>query len=390
MRTISQLVNLYALANSMEFKLRYKYDGGQTCRPIGATVDSAATPVQLPVATDATIRIEMVSAWSRRVVRPADDIHGSTAWRFAVFDKYGDGMGMLFATRNVDVAESYWKVPWKNSGTKEMFAALGGEPARVFMAELQGYETQESALPTAVFSFPVRVGNRRGDIVAISPLEQFAERDPVALDALNKHASDISNPHAVTAGQVGADPEGTAAKAVGAHNTSETAHADIRSAVTSAQSAAGSAIDAAKAVAGAINAHAASTENPHGVTEEQVAAATEDTDKLFGRLNEPNTWKKHQYVVGGLRVDTTNGEATSEVMSVAKTEYGNVVKFSNCNVSAEGCLIDADAFVTKSILLIDKENGNFYEVSAIGGKLAFNNEPVTLDQVRSATTSAQE
>lgn len=373
MRTISQLVNLYALANSMEFKLRYKYDGGQTCRPIGATVDSAATPVQLPVATDATIRIEMVSAWSRRVVRPAEDIHGATAWRFAVFDKYGDGMGMLFATRNVDVSESYWKVPWKDSGTKEMFAALGGEPARVFAAELQGYETQDSALPTAVFSFPIRVGNRRGDIVAISPIEQFEESDPVALAALNKHAADNENPHGVTAAQVGADASGTAAAKVSAHNTSKDAHADIRSAVATAQSAAGSAIDAAHQVADAINAHAASTENPHGVTEEQVAAAS-------GYDNPSNVF---------LRLYSRDGVDGKFVYDDKLTFYGqvsfpNASAFFNSMVVSNLSLFESGLMVAGGSLYIEDINNKdaFYALFVRDGKLYLDDAPLTRAQVR--------
>lgn len=45
---------------------------------------------------------------------------------------------------------------------------------------------------------------------------------------LNSHVSDKSNPHGVTAEQVGADPVGTAASAVSGHNVSVDAHNDIR------------------------------------------------------------------------------------------------------------------------------------------------------------------
>lgn len=265
------------MANSMDIKIRYRFDGGQTCQPIGAGVDSIATPVQIPIATDATVRVEIVSAWSRRIVRPNVDISGATAWRFAIFNSYGDGSGMLFATRNVDHAGAGWSFSWRESGTSELYNALGTESARVFRAELQGYASQTSALPVAVFSFPFRVGNRRGDIVAISPIEQFEESDPVAMAALDAHATagnahtdirdaiathvtDDDNPHNVTAEQAGAEEAG----AVAAHNEDGAAHADIREAVTAAEH---SATKAGTDLA----AHTSRTDNPHAVTEAQTA-----------------------------------------------------------------------------------------------------------------------
>jgi hypothetical protein len=45
------------------------------------------------------------------------------------------------------------------------------------------------------------------------------------------HTGNTSNPHQVTAEQTGADPTGTAASAVSAHNSSGTAHSDIRTAI---------------------------------------------------------------------------------------------------------------------------------------------------------------
>ena len=83
-------------------------------------MDSASTPVQVPVAIDAELQIEVVSAWTRRPVAPARDMTKASDWRFAIFDRYGDGNGMVFATRTVQTTASGWLVPWKDSGTAEM------------------------------------------------------------------------------------------------------------------------------------------------------------------------------------------------------------------------------------------------------------------------------
>jgi len=52
-----------------------------------------------------------------------------------------------------------------------------------------------------------------------------------AMAAINGHIKNKTNPHGVTAEQVGADPNGAADSAVSAHNTDSSAHADIRSIV---------------------------------------------------------------------------------------------------------------------------------------------------------------
>lgn len=49
-----------------------------------------------------------------------------------------------------------------------------------------------------------------------------------ALKDVPGHIANKDNPHGVTAAQAGADPTGTAASAVSAHNSSATAHSDIR------------------------------------------------------------------------------------------------------------------------------------------------------------------
>ena len=58
-----------------------------------------------------------------------------------------------------------------------------------------------------------------------------------ALKDVPGHIANKDNPHGVTAAQAGADPTGTAASAVSAHNSSETAHSDIRTALAGKETA---------------------------------------------------------------------------------------------------------------------------------------------------------
>lgn len=55
--------------------------------------------------------------------------------------------------------------------------------------------------------------------------------------SLGAHTGDTDNPHKVTAAQAGADPSGTAESAVSAHNSSESAHSDIRTALAGKETA---------------------------------------------------------------------------------------------------------------------------------------------------------
>lgn len=56
-------------------------------------------------------------------------------------------------------------------------------------------------------------------------------------DELDSHAGDVNNPHKTTASQVGADAYGTAESKVSAHNSSATAHGDIRQALAGKETA---------------------------------------------------------------------------------------------------------------------------------------------------------
>lgn len=72
--------------------------------------------------------------------------------------------------------------------------------------------------------------------------------------SLGAHTGNTDNPHQVTAAQVGADPTGTAASAVSAHNSSSTAHSDIRTALAGKEAA-----GAAAAVQGNLDDHEGNT-----------------------------------------------------------------------------------------------------------------------------------
>lgn len=55
--------------------------------------------------------------------------------------------------------------------------------------------------------------------------------------SLGAHTGNTDNPHQVTAAQAGADPTGTAESKVSAHNSSESAHSDIRTALAGKETA---------------------------------------------------------------------------------------------------------------------------------------------------------
>ena len=67
----------------------------------------------------------------------------------------------------------------------------------------------------------------------IDTVTELLEEEIGAVNSdLTSHTSNKSNPHGVTAEQVGADPKGTAATAVSSHNTNTAAHSDIRDLIT--------------------------------------------------------------------------------------------------------------------------------------------------------------
>lgn len=81
-----------------------------------------------------------------------------------------------------------------------------------------------------------------------------------AVDGLASHVANTSNPHAVTAEQVNADPAGTASTAITTHVGLPNPHTQY-------------ALDSAlSSVSSALSSHTGNTSNPHSVTAEQVGA----------------------------------------------------------------------------------------------------------------------
>lgn len=135
-----------------------------------------------------------------------------------------------------------------------------------------------------------QVKDEQGDLHIIYPITKADNVDGLddaiqaaageAQEGLAAHLGNHENPHSVTAEQAGADPKGTAANAVSAHNTSAAAHEDIRNTVTEARA---DAQQAAAAVQGSLDSHTGDKNNPHAVTKAQVglgrADNTSDADK---------------------------------------------------------------------------------------------------------------
>ena len=96
-----------------------------------------------------------------------------------------------------------------------------------------------------------------------------------AVDGLASHVADVANPHAVTAEQVGADPEGTASTAITTHVGLPNPH--TQSALDSAPS----------SVSSALSSHTGDTSNPHTQYALEVDlgdAATRDVGTTAGTV----------------------------------------------------------------------------------------------------------
>lgn len=110
-----------------------------------------------------------------------------------------------------------------------------------------------------------QVKDEQGDLHIIYPITKADNVDGLddaiqeaaggAQEGLAAHLEDMSNPHHVTAEQVGADAQGTAASAVAAHNNASDAHSALFSALSKA-----------------IAAHLGDKDNPHEITPEQIGA----------------------------------------------------------------------------------------------------------------------
>lgn len=154
--------------------------------------------------------------------------------------------------------------PQKGDYTAEMVGADASGAAAAVQSNLDGHEGDTTAHITAAERTK---WNGKQDKLTFDTAPTANSTNPVTsggvkteLDkkanatSLGAHTGNTDNPHQVTAAQVGADPTGTAASAVSAHNSSSTAHSDIRTALAGKEEA-----GAAAAVQGNLDDHEGNT-----------------------------------------------------------------------------------------------------------------------------------
>ena len=150
--------------------------------------------------------------------------------------------------------------PQKGDYTAEMVGADASGAAAAVQSNLDGHEGDTTAHITAAERTK---WNGKQDKLTFDTAPTANSTNPVTsggvkteLDkkanatSLGAHTGNTDNPHQVTAAQAGADPTGTAASAVSAHNSSGTAHSDIRTALAGKEAA-----GAAAAVQGNLDDH---------------------------------------------------------------------------------------------------------------------------------------
>ena len=154
--------------------------------------------------------------------------------------------------------------PQKGDYTAEMVGADASGAAAAVQSNLDGHEGDTTAHITAAERTK---WNGKQDKLTFDTAPTANSTNPVTsggvkteLDkkanatSLGAHTGNTDNPHQVTAAQVGADPTGTAESAVSAHNSSSTAHSDIRTALAGKEAA-----GAAAAVQGNLDDHEGNT-----------------------------------------------------------------------------------------------------------------------------------
>lgn len=154
--------------------------------------------------------------------------------------------------------------PQKGDYTPEMVGADASGAAAAVQSNLDGHEGDTTAHITAAERTK---WNGKQDKLTFDTAPTANSTNPVTsggvkteLDkkanatSLGAHTGNTDNPHQVTAAQAGADPTGTAAGAVSAHNSSSTAHSDIRTALAGKEAA-----GAAAAVQGNLDDHEGNT-----------------------------------------------------------------------------------------------------------------------------------
>ena len=154
--------------------------------------------------------------------------------------------------------------PQKGDYTAEMVGADASGAAAAVQSNLDGHEGDTTAHITAAERTK---WNGKQDKLTFDTAPTANSTNPVTSGGVKKeldkkanatslgaHTGNTENPHRVTAAQVGAEPTGTAASAVSAHNSSSTAHSDIRTALAGKETA-----GAAAAVQGNLDDHEGNT-----------------------------------------------------------------------------------------------------------------------------------
>ena len=123
-------------------------------------------------------------------------------------------------------------------------------------------------------------------------------------EELNAHVNNKSNPHGVTAAQVGAVPTGRKVNGKALSTDITLSAADVGADST------GTAAAQAKAVQDNLNSHTGNKSNPHGVTKAQVGLGNVDNTS---DANKPISTQTKQYVdglIGNINsvLDAINGE----------------------------------------------------------------------------------
>lgn len=131
--------------------------------------------------------------------------------------------------------------PQKGDYTAEMVGADASGAAAAVQRNLDGHEGDTTAHITAAertkwngkqdkLTFDIAPTANSTNPVTSGGVKTELDKKANAT-SLGAHTGNTDNPHQVTAAQAGADPTGTAASAVSAHNSSSTAHSDIRTAL---------------------------------------------------------------------------------------------------------------------------------------------------------------
>ena len=188
------------------------------------------------------------------------------------------------------VADTGVSVP-ENANSNDLPAAV-----LVLANEKQDKLTFDTA-PTANSTNPVTSGGVKTE------LDKKANAT-----SLGAHTGNTDNPHQVTAAQVGADPTGTAASAVSEHNSSATAHSDIRTALAGKETA-----GAAASVQRNLDVHT-------GNTTVHITAA--ERTKWNGKADAP---KSVSVTLAAASWDSTTKTQTVTVTGVSATETDQMI-----------------------------------------------------------------